>query len=128
MFNWRKFVAKRNIKNAIQFFIGYMLSPLSFWNDWFVNIPIAYLISLPFSIFGKNMQIVVFALAYLFTNWLGFYLMGDSLRDYTRYKRKTVIEILLSAVYVIFVAILIYLGILPSWNELLKIGKKVTGK
>ena len=30
------------IKNTI-FFIGWLLSPLSFWNDAFVNIPIAYL-------------------------------------------------------------------------------------
>ena len=30
------------IKNTI-FFIGWLLSPLTFWNDAFVNIPIAYL-------------------------------------------------------------------------------------
>jgi hypothetical protein len=30
------------IKNTI-FFIGWMLSPLTFWNDVFVNIPISYL-------------------------------------------------------------------------------------
>lgn len=30
------------IKNTI-FFIGWLLSPLTFWNDAFVNIPISYL-------------------------------------------------------------------------------------
>jgi len=32
----------RFIKNAV-FFMGWMLSPLTFWNDAFVNIPISYI-------------------------------------------------------------------------------------
>lgn len=56
-------------------FIGYMLSPLSWWNDLYVNIPLAYAIAWPISYLGKNSFLTAFVAAYWLTNLLGFMLM-----------------------------------------------------
>ncbi|MCF7798518.1 hypothetical protein K9M74_01300 [Candidatus Woesearchaeota archaeon] len=55
--------------------VGFALSPLSWWNDLFVNIPLAYVFSLPFSLISKKLFIPSFVVGYLLTNILGFYLM-----------------------------------------------------
>ena len=33
---------KRRLSGGIIGFVGFMLSPLSFWNDLYVNVPLAY--------------------------------------------------------------------------------------
>lgn len=35
----------KSLINKSVFFIGWLLSPLTFWNDIFVNIPISYLVA-----------------------------------------------------------------------------------
>jgi hypothetical protein len=36
-------VIKKNFINRLVFFIGWVLSPFTFWNDAFINIPVAYI-------------------------------------------------------------------------------------
>jgi hypothetical protein len=55
--------------------IGYILSPLSWWNDLYINIPIAYLVA-SFVPFGYPRSFTaVFTASYWFTNVLGLVLL-----------------------------------------------------
>ncbi len=47
-------VMKSHFYVGIVAVIGYLLSPLSWWNDLFVNVPLAYLFALPFSLLHEH--------------------------------------------------------------------------
>ena len=55
--------------------VGFILSPLSWWNDLLINVPIAYAFSYPFSLVSRNLFLPSFILGYWITNILGFVLM-----------------------------------------------------
>jgi len=56
-------------------FIGFLLSPLSWWNDAFVNVPLAYLGAWLISLFYKPGFAAAFVFCYWLTNILGLFLM-----------------------------------------------------
>ena len=66
---------RRKVKGGILVLIGYILSPLSWWNDLFVNIPISYVAASIVSYFYPDLFTASFVAAYLATNVLGFILM-----------------------------------------------------
>jgi hypothetical protein len=45
---------KVRVKSFLVAIIGFILSPLSWWNDLFVNIPLAYLFAIPFGWISKQ--------------------------------------------------------------------------
>lgn len=56
-------------------FLGWILSPFTWWNDAFVNLPLAYLAT---GLFGKLFPgkfLITFLAFYWFTNFLGIVLM-----------------------------------------------------
>lgn len=55
--------------------VGYLLSPLSWWNDFFVNLPIAYLFGAVMSLFQRRLFAPGMVVGYWFTNLLGLYLI-----------------------------------------------------
>ncbi|MCX7732485.1 MAG: hypothetical protein N2248_04905 [candidate division WOR-3 bacterium] len=55
--------------------IGYLLSPLSWWNDLFINLPIAYLFGAGMSLFQRRLFAPGMVAGYWFTNLLGLYLI-----------------------------------------------------
>ena len=68
--------AKDRVEGGIIALIGYILSPLSWWNDVFVNIPISYILASITAIFiPKEFFPITFIVYYNFTNVLGFILM-----------------------------------------------------
>lgn len=61
--------------------VGWLLSPLSFFNDAIVNVPIALAISLPIiGIFGIRFAVAITAISYLFTNVMGIVLLYLGIR------------------------------------------------
>lgn len=60
--------------------IGYTLSPLSWWNDLFVNVPLAYVISIPFSMLNQRLFLPSFVIAYWVTNVAGLLLLHAGVR------------------------------------------------
>lgn len=67
--------AGRDLWHGLVFFVGWLLSPLTFWNDAFVNIPIAYVIAnVAIRIFRCDFLWAVL-LSYWATNLLGLALM-----------------------------------------------------
>ena len=74
-------VIRKNLINRLVFFIGWLLSPFTFWNDAFVNIPLSYLIAnLLFRLTKSDFLTLVLA-AYWFTNVAGLCIMYAAGRD-----------------------------------------------
>lgn len=57
------------------FIIGFALSPVSWWNDAVVNIPIAYLTAQLLALIDQRIFLLVFAGMYWVTNMVGMALM-----------------------------------------------------
>jgi hypothetical protein len=95
----------RGLCNRAVFFLGWLLSPLTTWNDVFINIPLAYLAaSLFFKVFHGNFafQVIVF---YWLSNGLGILLMYTAGRNVLKEKRlsfKSVLTTLLIYSIVLF--------------------------
>jgi len=66
---------RRFAKGAVLSFIGFLLSPLSWWNDLFINIPLAYLFALPFSLLSEQLFFPAMIVGYWITNVVGLLLM-----------------------------------------------------
>ncbi len=98
------------IKNAV-FFIGWMLSPLTFWNDIFVNIPISYLCAWLAIRFIKADFLFLVLVFYWISNGIGIlmmYLSGKSIMQ-DKSNRLQALETILITV-IIYSAIIIILG------------------
>lgn len=59
---------KRKVKGGILVTIGFILSPLSWWNDLLVNIPLAYVFAFPFGFISKDFFFLMIILGYWITN------------------------------------------------------------
>lgn len=60
--------------------VGYLLSPLSWWNDVWVNIPIAYAAANLSQVINSRLFLPTFIAAYWVTNILGLILMHTGVR------------------------------------------------
>jgi len=102
---------RRGLFRGILFITGYILSPLTWWNDLFVNIPISYVIaSIISKIIGEDYFPELMVSAYLFTNVLGFLLMHISISWGRISRRKLLIDIIIATGYTILVYVLALLG------------------
>jgi hypothetical protein len=117
---------KRKIKGEILAIVGYILSPVSWWNDLFVNIPLAYVFALPFGLFSKKLFLPAMILGYWITNVIGFIMIHHGVKDLiskekSKYTRKILIkDILISIVYTGVVVIFILKGWLKFPTEYFK--------
>ena len=55
--------------------IGYLLSPLSWWNDLYVNLPISYLLAAPFGLINEHAFTGAFVAFYWLSNITGLILL-----------------------------------------------------
>ncbi len=66
----------RVLLRSSAFLIGYILSPASWWNDLFVNVPLALIFAKIISIFlGEHYFSLMFSVGYAITNIVGVLLM-----------------------------------------------------
>lgn len=101
--------------------LGWLLSPLSWWNDLVVNVPLAYLFSFPFSLIDERLYIPAFAFGYWLTNVLGFVLLHKGVTGMVSSKRASLkTDLLVGTAYTIVVVIVAALGWLPSPATLLE--------
>ena len=114
---------KRKLTGGVLAIVGFMLSPLSWWNDAFVNLPLAlafaWLVSWPCP---KSWKETVFDVSiivgYWLTNVLGLVLLHKGARQMlgkenpssTRAELKK--DLLVSLAYTALIVILIKLGVL----------------
>lgn len=103
------------IKNAI-FFIGWMLSPLTFWNDVFVNIPISYLSASLAIRFIKADFLFLVLIFYWLSNGFGILMMyfsGKSIMQDKSNRLRSLVTLLITVViYSVIIIILNRTGIL----------------
>jgi len=103
------------IKNGV-FFIGWMLSPLTFWNDAFVNIPISYLCASLAIRFIKADFLFLVLIFYWLSNGLGIlmmYLSGKSIMRDKSNRLQALPKLLITiAIYSAIIIILNRTGIL----------------
>ena len=100
--------------------IGFLLSPLSWWNDLFVNFPIAYFCACAVNLIYKGAFLEAFIVSYWITNVLGFILLQKGLEntlkddsEKKKYSWKNFLrDALLSLVYTLLIVILVKLGII----------------
>ncbi len=62
---------KRRLLHTLVIAAGFVLSPLSWWNDMVVNLPLSYLMAWPFSLFKEELFPYVFVLGPVNTNPIG---------------------------------------------------------
>ena len=95
---------------------GWILSPLTWWNDWLVNIPLAWLLASLFVGPEKHIFGILFILFYWFSNLLGMLMMFLGWKFYKNEKKWSKKELmnsfLISIVYTLVILILIRFGVL----------------
>jgi hypothetical protein len=109
---------KRKITGGIMAVVGFMLSPLSWWNDLFVNVPLALAFAWVISLLYKPAFSASVVFGYWLTNILGFILMhkgaqkmlSDSEKKYSR--RDLARDVGVSLLYTALIVGLIRLGVL----------------
>jgi len=102
---------KKIFQGGALFVIGYLLSPLSFWNDLFFNIPIAYGVGFLFGLISSKLFLPVMIAAYWLTNLAGFLMMHyGALRAFDKLdKRKRTKRLIIN-----LIASLVYTGALVA--------------
>lgn len=120
------------IKGSLLAFFGFILSPLSWWNDLLVNFPLSYLFAYivtwllsPFYQFTLSGFLIWLGIGYWITNILGFYLMHKGAQKAIKYEGQTLRDYGIAIIYTLIVIGLVFLGfiepivdtvnILPGW-------------
>ncbi|MCX5667967.1 MAG: hypothetical protein NTY34_06640 [Candidatus Omnitrophica bacterium] len=99
------------VKNTI-FFIGWLLSPLTFWNDAFVNIPIAYLCAALLVRIIKADFLFLVLIFYWLSNGFGILLMYSSGKSIMQDKGNR-----LQALATLLITVVIYSVIIIILNK-----------
>jgi len=96
--------------------LGWLLSPLTWWNDWVINLPLAWLVSSWIVKTSEKSFEFFFILFYWLTNLAGFLLMYFGWRIFRLRKplskKEMVVSFFVSLVYTVVILILIKLGFL----------------
>jgi hypothetical protein len=108
---------KRKISGGILTAVGFMLSPLSWWNDLFINVPLALAFAWAISLVYPPAFEASLILGYWLTNVLGFVLMHKGTRqlmsekDQTSTRGELKRDMLVSLAYTALILVLIKLGV-----------------
>src|SRR5262245_53781496 len=109
---------KRKVQGGLLAIVGFMLSPLSWWNDLFVNVPLALAFAWIVSLFYKPAFDASVLIGYWLTNVLGFVLMHKGAQkvigtEERRYSRKDLLrDVGISVMYTALIVVLIKIGVL----------------
>ena len=100
----------KNFINRLVFFVGWVLSPFTFWNDAFVNIPLAYLFANIFIWFFHRNFVYTVIIFYWLTNFVGLFMMYASGRYMIKNRKDIVKELVsLAVTMLIYTAVLVIL-------------------
>ena len=107
---------KRRVLGGVLAIVGYVLSPLSWWNDAFVNIPIAYLAASVIALINDRLFKLVFVSSYVASNIIGILMMyigGSYMAGKNPTSRRLLtISIVVTLVYSGIIVALVEIGIL----------------
>lgn len=115
---------KRRLGAGIIVFIGYLLSPLSWWNDTFINLPLAYLFASLVSLASHRLFAPAMILGYWLTNIAGILLMAQGTAGVVAgnsprlRKRQLVWSLIAATGYTLLIVLLYLLGVLKPLDAL----------
>ncbi len=113
---------KRKVAGGIVAAIGFMLSPLSWWNDLFVNVPLALVFAWIVSFFYRPAFEASLIAGYWLTNVLGFVLMHKGAQTMLsekpgKYSRRDLLrDVGISLAYTLVIVLLLQLEILKPFE------------
>jgi hypothetical protein len=107
---------RRRVRGGVVAGVGYILSPLSWWNDLLVNVPLAYVFATVVGVFAQQLFVPALVVGYWLTNVVGFVLLhvgGVEVvtgTEHTYGRRRLARDVLLSVGYTGVVLVLVYVG------------------
>jgi hypothetical protein len=111
----------RKLKGLFFFGLGFLLSPLSWWNDLFFNLPIAYFFGYVCSQFAANLFFPSAIAGYWLSNVLGILLMQLGIIDVVKepsqqrnLKKELLMGLASSTVYTAIILLLLQFEILNT--------------
>ncbi|MEJ2254123.1 MAG: hypothetical protein P8Y75_07120 [Nitrospirota bacterium] len=117
---------RRKLKHGILGVVGYVLSPLSWWNDLFVNIPLAYGFALLVALAARSLFVPALVFGYWATNVAGLVLLHRGVagvlgRGESRAggKKRLLEDLAVSVLYTAVVLALVEVGVLKPPEELM---------
>jgi len=104
--------------------LGFLLSPVSWWNDLVVNFPLSYIMAIPFGLISRNLFLPMFIVSYWVTNILGLILMHVGVRGVVKNSPKItnkelITTIIFCVIYSLVITILVQSGILKLPQDIL---------
>ena len=117
---------RRRVWYSLLATFGYILSPLSWWNDLVVNVPIAYVMAWPLARIDDRLFLPSLILAYWFTNVLGFVLLHRGVAGLMTGRVPSLGlggNLLVTFVYTVVISLLVVFHWLPMPHELLSLLK-----
>ncbi|MFZ5376621.1 MAG: hypothetical protein ACOZAN_03060 [Patescibacteria group bacterium] len=112
-------VILRKLVHSLLILIGFLLSPLSWWNDLLVNVPLSYFLALPLKLVNEKLFFPAFVMSYWLTNIIGLLMMhfgiaGLNKNDCQISKKSLIQTFAFSCIYTLLIAILVKSHILES--------------
>lgn len=111
----------KKLRGGILFAIGYLLSPLSWWNDLFFNLPVAYAFGYLCSLIFPNFLLQFTIAGYWLSNIAGIILMQLGVLDVFQgeqkdrnLKKELLMGVVSSTVYTLIILALVQLKILDA--------------
>lgn len=115
--HWKK------AKGLVMLGLGFMLSPLSWWNDLFFNLPIAYFFGYLCSQISANLFLPCAIAGYWLSNVLGILLMQLGVLNVVQeksqirnWKKELLMGLASSTVYTVIILLLLQFNILNTPN------------
>ncbi len=108
---------KHRVAGGLLAVVGYILSPLSWWNDVVVNIPIACGFGFLFGLISESLFLPFMVLGYWLTNIIGLVLLHKGITTAVRrqprpYRRRDLLkDLAVSVVYTLVIAALAWSGV-----------------
>jgi hypothetical protein len=109
---------KRKVTGSLLAVVGFMLSPLSWWNDLFVNVPLAVAFAWVVSLFNRAIFEWSLILGYWLTNIAGMFLLHKGAQKLLmekdkKYSRLDLFRDLgISLLYTLLIVALVKFGVL----------------
>jgi hypothetical protein len=120
---------KHKMQGGVLGLIGFMLSPLSWWNDLFVNIPLAVAFGWMVSLVYRPAFEAAVVVGYWLTNVLGLFLMHLGARQIASkeprrpYSRRDLLkDLAISLLYTALILVLVKLGWIQPVADYFKTG------
>jgi len=111
----------KKIRGGFFLVIGYLLSPLSFWNDLFFNLPIAYAFGYLCSLLSPSLLLPCSIIGYWLSNIVGILMMQAGVIDVLEnqakernLKKELLMGLVSSMVYTVVIIALIQFKILQA--------------